>query len=129
MLSAIRQTLKDLLYMMENIDDEMIKNIKNRFGGNNDTENSNPAYPIFANLTIIDHGSSNTQRNSTDQEYQIYLSDTLGGPNGIYTRFISQISPNYTITVPATSDSGPPKCVASAASVPPPLQSEISWAS
>lgn len=28
MLSAIRQTLKDLLYMMENIDDEMIKNLE-----------------------------------------------------------------------------------------------------
>ena len=28
MLSAIRQTLKDLLYMMENIDDEMIKNME-----------------------------------------------------------------------------------------------------
>ncbi len=29
MLSAIRQTLKDLLYMMENVDDEMIKNMEN----------------------------------------------------------------------------------------------------
>ncbi len=28
MLSVIRQTLKDLLYMMENIDDEMIKNME-----------------------------------------------------------------------------------------------------
>ncbi len=28
MLSAIRQTLKDLLYMMENIDDEMIRNME-----------------------------------------------------------------------------------------------------
>ena len=28
MLSAIRQTLKDLLYMMENTDDEMIKNME-----------------------------------------------------------------------------------------------------
>ncbi len=28
MLSAIRQTLKDLLYMMENIDDETIKNME-----------------------------------------------------------------------------------------------------
>ncbi len=28
MIYAIRQTLKDLLYMMENIDDEMIKNME-----------------------------------------------------------------------------------------------------
>jgi len=28
MLSAIRQSLKDLLYMMENIDDEIIKNME-----------------------------------------------------------------------------------------------------
>ncbi len=28
MISAIRQTLKDLLYMMENLDDAMIKNME-----------------------------------------------------------------------------------------------------
>ncbi|MHA2345238.1 MAG: S8 family serine peptidase [Candidatus Hodarchaeales archaeon] len=70
-----------------------------------DTEFANPVYPMLANLTIRDEGRINPSRNMTPQEYHVYLSDTLAGPNGIYTRFMNKISPNYTITVPATSDS------------------------
>ncbi|MFX0125548.1 MAG: S8 family serine peptidase [Candidatus Hodarchaeota archaeon] len=58
-------------------------------------------------LTISDQGSANTQKNNSDQVYHVYLSNSLTDGNGIYTYFTNQnqISPNYTLTVPATADS------------------------
>ncbi|MFW9779335.1 MAG: S8 family serine peptidase [Candidatus Heimdallarchaeota archaeon] len=61
----------------------------------------------LAILGMNDSGHSVVFRNATAQEYHFYLSNSMIDNDWAFTRFNNplQISPNYTITVPATSDS------------------------
>ncbi|MHA1992156.1 MAG: S8 family serine peptidase [Candidatus Hodarchaeales archaeon] len=78
--------------------------------GTGDTEFSNPGYPSLANINFNDTGSLDLQKNLANQIFHLYISDDKANGNGFFTHFMNplQISPDYTVTAPATSDSAIP---------------------